>query len=286
MGLIGINPVANEPRQPKMSTLEQIALGVDMATKILGTGIAGYKAYNDRNDKTLDDALKMSQIQANIAQTRANTQLKERELAKPALTAGQEEVDKKFANEYSEFNLAGGYSGIQKNLDQLNLAKQRLESGTNISGPLVGLQPDSVRKITNPESASVQRDIEDAIQSTLRATLGPQFTEKEGTRILRNAFDPMLSESENARRVEGIVKSLDRIAKSKQNAADYYEAHGTLKGYRGQTSFGLSDFGLTKSQAPQANDNQGSGPKIGTIEDGHRFKGGNPADPNNWEIVR
>lgn len=30
---------------------------------------------------------------------------------------------------------------------------------------------------------------------------------------------------------------------------------------------------------------QGGGPQVGQIEDGHRFKGGNPADPNNWESV-
>ena len=31
---------------------------------------------------------------------------------------------------------------------------------------------------------------------------------------------------------------------------------------------------------------QSSGPQPGDIEDGHRFKGGNPADPKNWEKVR
>ncbi len=40
-----------------------------------------------------------------------------------------------------------------------------------------------------------------------------------------------------------------------------------------------------RSQQPAQQSAQ-RGPAVGSIEDGHRFKGGNPADPNSWEAVR
>lgn len=42
---------------------------------------------------------------------------------------------------------------------------------------------------------------------------------------------------------------------------------------------------LVDTRNPQAVQQFGQGPQPGMVEDGYRFKGGNPADPNAWEPV-
>lgn len=42
-----------------------------------------------------------------------------------------------------------------------------------------------------------------------------------------------------------------------------------------------TQFGSTTSAAPAGN----SGPQPGMVEEGYRFRGGNPSDPNNWERI-
>lgn len=78
--------------------------------------------------------------------------------------------------------------------------------------------------------------------------------------------------------VNDAVSTLDDIA---------YEAKIIMEGVDPDESFRkrLKGKGLEykpSSRVPES----GSGPKVGSVEDGYRFKGGNPADPKSWEKVK
>jgi len=102
--------------------------------------------------------------------------------------------------------------------------------------------PDFVTSITHPQAVNTREQVEEVVQRNLRVILGAQFTQKEGDRLIARAYNPRLSEAENAKRLGRLIVSMDRAAKAKLAAADYFERNGTMKGYRGSTSFSLADI--------------------------------------------
>ena len=73
----------------------------------------------------------------------------------------------------------------------------------------------------------------------------------------------------------------------KKGHASFYNKHKDLAEDYENTSKGyLSQFGNEVAPTEAAAENVSSGPKVGSIEDGHRFLGGNPADPKSWEKVK
>jgi len=181
-----------------------------------------------------------SQIAVQTPKPYSPTELKAlRELEKPSLTVGEETIDREFAKSIIEFNPAD----IEKGLTQLREASDRL-GGTakdkdgnaiepeNLTGVMVGIMPDSFNDIINPQASEVKEAVEEVVQRNLRLVLGAQFTEKEGQRLISRAYNPRLDETENKKRVDRLIKSIESAMKEKQSQARYFNKNGTLKGYQ------------------------------------------------------
>jgi hypothetical protein len=152
--------------------------------------------------------------------------------AKGGFTPGEESSDKAFGKEYQDWNAQGGYSGVEKQLNSLEEAKASLKNNPGLTGPWISALPDAVRRRTSPESFAVQQQVEQAVQGSLRQTLGSQFTEKEGERIMRNSYDPALPAEENIKKLDATIKDLQTKAQQKALASKYFEENGTLKGFK------------------------------------------------------
>jgi hypothetical protein len=152
----------------------------------------------------------------------------------PTPTGGQRTVDEAFGKEYASWVAGGGFADIEKQLDQLRVAKQNLDTDTSLTGPVAGRFPDAIRSFTNPKAVSTSELVTEAVQRNLRLVLGAQFTEKEGERLISRAYNPTLSNTENARRVERLITQIETAAKTKADAAAYFEKNGTLAGWNGR----------------------------------------------------
>lgn len=150
------------------------------------------------------------------------------------LTPGQKKIDENYAAEYIEWEAAGGYADHQKLVAQLRDVSAQLGSGMSLSGPILGSTPDAVLKFTNPEVIANRERVEEVVQRNLRAVLGAQFTEKEGERLIKRAFNPNLSEAENKKRVDSLTQQMELAGQAKDSAAQYMRQNGTLRGWSGR----------------------------------------------------
>ena len=146
-------------------------------------------------------------------------------------TPGRKKADQAFGEEYVKWT-TGGRADTEKMLTQLGEAADALEAGEqNLTGPMIGSVPDAVTAFIAPEAISTRERVEEVVQRSLREILGAQFTEREGERLIARAYNPRLSEEENARRVRAVEKQLRDMMANKDAAAAYFRENGTLTGF-------------------------------------------------------
>jgi hypothetical protein len=153
-------------------------------------------------------------------------------------------IDEKFADQFIDWTVGGGFSDVQKSLTQLGSAAQTLESSPEgtITGKVIGYTPDSVLKSSNPKATATKEAVEEVVQRNLRLILGAQFTEKEGERLIARAYNKGLSQKENARRVKLLQEQIFDAAQAKQDAIEYYNENGTIYGWKGKMFNSTTDF--------------------------------------------
>lgn len=157
--------------------------------------------------------------------------------------AGGKAVDEQFAKDYVSFT-TGGAADAAKQISQLGDVQKALAApDAKLTGQLIGSVPDAVLKFnkTGQNAIAMRERVEEVVQRSLRAILGAQFTEKEGERLIARAYNPNLSESENAIRVGRLATQLQQAYASKQDAAAYYQKNNTLQGWQGKLP-SMSDF--------------------------------------------
>ena len=147
------------------------------------------------------------------------------------LSPTEKVIDENFGKIAAEYTLKGAPQ-IQANLRNLSEKIAILEAGEmNVSGKGIGLMPDAVKGIFQPEAASFIGDIRDIVFQSLREKLGAQFTENEGNRLVAAAFNSYLSEEMNIARLQRLYTTIEEAARSKQDAINYFDENRTLQGY-------------------------------------------------------
>lgn len=154
------------------------------------------------------------------------------ELNKEKYSPGEKKLDEDFAKDYNEWT-STGKAQADKNLAKLKDAAKALQNDSLVSGRLVGNLPNFLR---TEKSRVAEQSVREAAQAALKAVLGAQFTEKEGERIMRNAFDPTLSEAENLKKVNATIRELEeRIANQNSKSKFFEQGGGSLKGWQAPT---------------------------------------------------
>lgn len=158
-------------------------------------------------------------------------------------TPAEQAIDKKYAEQYADYVLGGGKAQAEANLAKVSKAATDVVE-KDASGGFLQKLPfgNDLTRVFQPEKAAVRQDVESVVMSNLRQALGPQFTEKEGAKVLQTTFDPALPPKIIQERLNALSSVLAQQNAAKEQAAEYLMKNKTMRGYKGPQPLSLDQI--------------------------------------------
>ena len=208
----------------RLARLKTHELGIKSALAQFDQQIA--KSNNElvmakyQQEKAAMEGALAANLVAQADQVVTQTRTAPREAPKP--TVGEETYEKEMAKVLIEWGNNRGDS--LADIEKLKKASQMLSTasngkGINISGNYYGRLGDFFK---SNDAIGVRDDIRSAAMGALKATLGSQFTQKEGETIMNFSFDNNVDEKENLRRLNQTIQKLETRAAVMNAQHDYF----------------------------------------------------------------
>ena len=155
-----------------------------------------------------------------------------------------------------------------------------------LTGPIIGQMPDFVMNFLNPESVDAREAVESVVQRNLKAVLGGQFTEREGEKLVKRAYNPNLSQEMNAKRLRILIEQMERAALMQDARAEWIRDpanNSSMRGFDGKlptfadfwTALSASQMGDVVCDSGADNENRKC----------YTYLGGNDREQDNWKLV-
>jgi hypothetical protein len=184
------------------------------------------------------------------------------------LTPAERSIDLAFGKQYEKQIVAGGQADFDKNVRSLDGVLSQLRTSDDLTGPMIGILSPTIKEFTYPKAAQAQETVEEVVQRNLRIILGAQFTAEEGKRLIKRAYNPSLQEPQNVERLERLINAMKKAREAQMAANEYFQEHGTLKGYKGTKIFSLNTIESAAGLTPGESDEEiGPPPKGVTLEE-------------------
>ena len=149
------------------------------------------------------------------------------------VSPAQEGIDEELVQDASTWGRTGRPIFDSK-LSKFNEILATLDESNNITGGVVGsiLEsgwiPEWVKASALPSAINTLDLVQSIVFESLRDTLGPQFTENEGKRLVAASYNKYLPEEMNRTRIIRLRDEILKTAETKDGMMDWYNKHGSF----------------------------------------------------------